>query len=128
MDIKNAGINIPASIMIDRVDSSQKTLKEIVETTDWEEVILKPTIGGCARETFRFLRADVDKIEEDFKRLIQKEDMMIQLFQNSILSKGELSLIVINGKFSHAILKKAKEGDFRVQDDHGGSVHNYKPS
>ena len=30
--------------------------------------------------------------------------------------------MVFDGKFTHAILKKAKPGDFRVQDDHGGIV------
>ena len=33
-----------------------------------------------------------------------------------------------NGEFSHAVLKIAKPGDFRVQDDFGGTVHDYSPS
>jgi len=36
--------------------------------------------------------------------------------------------MVIDGKFTHAVLKIAKKGDFRVQDDFGGTVHNYKPT
>ena len=36
--------------------------------------------------------------------------------------------MVFGGKFSHAILKKAKKGDFRVQDDFGGTVHDYNAS
>jgi hypothetical protein len=36
--------------------------------------------------------------------------------------------MVFGGKFTHAIQKKAKEGDFRVQDDFGGSVHPYTAS
>ena len=28
----------------------------------------------------------------------------------------------MNGIYTHAVLKKAKSGDFRVQDDFGGSV------
>jgi glutathione synthase/RimK-type ligase-like ATP-grasp enzyme len=31
-------------------------------------------------------------------------------------------------EYSHAVLKKAKEGDFRVQDDYGGTVHKYVAS
>ena len=30
--------------------------------------------------------------------------------------------------YSHAVLKQAKAGDFRVQDDFGGSVTTYNPS
>ena len=54
--------------------------------------------------------------------------MILQPFQHNIVVKGEISLIVINGKFTHAVLKIAKKGDFRVQDDFGGSVHNYTPT
>ena len=37
-------------------------------------------------------------------------------------------MMVIGGKYSHAVLKMAKEGDFRVQDDFGGSIAIYSPS
>ena len=36
--------------------------------------------------------------------------------------------MVFGGKYSHAVLKKAKAGDFRVQDDYGGTIHSYKAS
>ena len=35
---------------------------------------------------------------------------------------------MINGQYSHAVLKRAKNGDFRVQDDYGGSVESYCPN
>jgi len=53
---------------------------------------------------------------------------MLQPFQHAIVKKGELSLIVIDGEFTHAVLKIAKKGDFRVQDDFGGTVHTYTPT
>ena len=54
--------------------------------------------------------------------------MILQPFQYNIVEKGEISLMVMNGNFTHAILKIAKKGDFRVQDDFGGSVHDYNPT
>ena len=54
--------------------------------------------------------------------------MLFQEFQYQIQSKGEMSLMMINGKFTHAVLKKAKTGDFRVQDDFGGTVIDYAPN
>ena len=36
--------------------------------------------------------------------------------------------MVIGGTFTHAIQKKVRDGDFRVQDDFGGSVHSYIPT
>ena len=52
--------------------------------------------------------------------------MMLQPFQENIITHGEYSFILIDGKYTHAVLKVAKPGDFRVQDDFGGTVHNHK--
>ena len=41
---------------------------------------------------------------------------------------NEISLIVIGGKCTHAIKKRPQSGDFRVQDDYGGTVSPYFPS
>ena len=35
--------------------------------------------------------------------------------------------MIFGGKYSHAVLKQAKPGDFRVQDDFGGTLHDYHP-
>ena len=56
------------------------------------------------------------------------EDFMVQEFQNNILSSGEIAVMLFGGKYSHSVLKKAKKGDFRVQDDFGGSVEKINPS
>ena len=53
---------------------------------------------------------------------------MVQPFQENIIKTGELSLIVMGGKYTHAVRKVAKQGDFRVQDDHGGVVLGYTPT
>ena len=34
-------------------------------------------------------------------------------------------MMVFGGKYSHTILKRAKQGEFKVQDDFGGTVHDY---
>jgi hypothetical protein len=36
--------------------------------------------------------------------------------------------MLFGGRYSHAVLKKAKQGDYRVQDDFGGSVRDYSPT
>lgn len=54
--------------------------------------------------------------------------MMLQEFQKNIVSEGEISMMVFNGAFTHAVLKTAKPGDFRVQDDFGGTVQKYTPN
>jgi len=47
---------------------------------------------------------------------------MVQPFIEAVASDGEWSLLYYGGKFSHAVLKRANPGDFRVQPRHGGTV------
>jgi hypothetical protein len=54
--------------------------------------------------------------------------MMLQEFQHNVISRGELALMLFDGKYSHALIKRAKEGEFRVHDDYGGSVDEYLAS
>ena len=46
---------------------------------------------------------------------------MIQAFVPEIMTAGELSLVFLAGRFSHAFLKRAVPGEFRVQVEFGGS-------
>jgi glutathione synthase/RimK-type ligase-like ATP-grasp enzyme len=54
--------------------------------------------------------------------------MLLQPFVDDVLVGGELSAVVIDGVLTHAVRKRAKEGDFRVQDDFGGTVERAEPT
>ena len=122
-ELSEKGIEIPPTIFLEIGDS--RSLKELVYESGWEELILKPAVSGAARDTFRFRRSETENFETIYRNLIQSKSMLLQEFQHSVLEKGEASLMLFGGKFSHSILKTAKSGDFRVQDDFGGTVHPY---
>lgn len=106
---------------------SDVSLAKFAGLTGWKEMVIKPAISGTARNTFRFTAKEVGSMEPKFQNLLKSESMLLQEFQDSVLNRGEVSLVLIGGKFSHAVLKCAKPGDFRVQDDFGGSLHEYAP-
>jgi glutathione synthase/RimK-type ligase-like ATP-grasp enzyme len=120
-DLESKGIRIPETIFIERGD--KVTLAELHLATGWDDTILKPAISGGGRHTYRLNQATMTLHEQVFHDLLENEAMLLQPFQSNILTKGELSLIVIDGVYSHAIIKRAKEGDYRVQDDFGGNAH-----
>ena len=126
LDLQQKGVHIIPTVYIEK--GSKTTLKDIHKKTNWITTIIKPCVSGAARHTYKLNSANMGEIEEIFQKLISEEAMMLQPFQNSIVEKGEVSMIVINGKYTHAVLKAAKKGDFRVQDDWGGTVHTYTPS
>ena len=45
----------------------------------------------------------------------------MQKFMETIATEGEWSLIFFAGEFNHAVVKKPRAGDFRVQNDFGGT-------
>ena len=126
LELQANGVNIPATIFIE--PGATTTLAEVIGPTGWPEVILKPAVSGAARHTYRIKAARIADYEKVFQQLTAREAMMVQPFQQSVPDKGEIALMYFNGKYSHAVLKKAKAGDFRVQDDFGGTVHPYKPT
>ena len=71
---------------------------------------------------------EIKNFQTKWIKLTNKEDFIVQEFQNNVIKKGEIAVMLIGGEFSHAILKKAKKGDFRVQDDFGGTVEVINPS
>lgn len=125
-DLKNRGITIPPTLFVE--PGEIRSLSEIVKSTGWNDCILKPAVSGAARHTYKLNESNVKDHEIIFRKLIGEESMLIQEFQHQITMKGEVALMLFGGKFSHAVLKKAKAGDFRVQDDFGGTVHKYLPS
>lgn len=124
-DLSKKGINIAQTLFIEKGDSI--TLSKLFKKTNWKEAVIKPAISGAARHTYRISENNYKKYEQIFQKLIANECMLFQEFLDNIIIKGEVSLIMIGGKYTHAVKKIAKKGDFRVQDDHGGKVKEYIP-
>ncbi len=126
LELENAGINIPPTVFIEPGDT--RTLGEITKELKWDEFILKPAISGGAWHTYRINTSNIPEHETIYKELIRDRSMLVQEYQNSILTQGEVSYMVIGRKFTHAVLKKGKTDDFRVQENFGGTVHDHLPT
>ena len=125
-DLSAAGVNVVSTHFIQPGDT--RTLRELHEELNWDRTVLKPAISAAAKDTFKLSLDSVVEYEERYAELIKDEAMMLQPFQDSVVERGELSLMMIGDQYTHAVLKVAKPGDFRVQDDFGGTVHDYDPS
>lgn len=126
LDLQNNGVHIAESHFIEK--GANVTLEQLHDILNWKQTVLKPCVSGAARHTYKLSLENLSAHESIFQDLIKAEAMILQPFQHNIVSKGEVSMMVFNGNFTHAILKTAKAGDFRVQDDFGGSIEIYKPS
>ncbi len=84
------------------------------------EVVVKPAVSAGARRTHR-LAVDDAAAAATFAALVRDEDVLVQPLIPSILDEGELSLLFFGGAYSHAVVKTPARGDFRVQEQHGGT-------
>ncbi len=93
-----------------------------------EEIIIKPAIGANADFTFRLKRSEVKKAIPKLEEIFNDMPFLVQPFILNILDEGEYSLFYLNNSFSHAILKTPEQGDFRVQEEHGGKLQLVEPN
>lgn len=125
-ELKRKGVATPDTHFIKK--GTKKSLVQIHQELGWNHTVLKPTISAAGRHTYQLHQKDWDSYEALFQRLIAEEDMLLQPFLNNVVKKGEIAIMLIGGDVTHAVLKTAKAGDFRVQDDFGGTVQVYEPS
>ena len=126
LDLQKLDLPIVESIFVSK--KTQLNLETISKSKNWKDIVIKPTISGAARHTYHLKNDEIKKFQDKWLSLTNNEDFMVQEFQKNILSTGEIAVMIFGGEYSHSVLKKAKKGDFRVQDDFGGSVEKINPS
>lgn len=102
-ELEKSGIGIVPTQYIESGDT--RTLHAIITASGWENH--SQTRSSNARHTYRLTAANIAEHEAIFRELIAHESMMLQPFQRAITGRGELSLMVIDGKVTHAIRKTA---------------------
>ncbi len=127
IELSRKGVTIPQTFLLSDANGLELALQEL----NSEEAVIKPTISAGGRDTWRISRGDLkSRLGREYLESIwaKGSPALLQAFQSEILTKGEFSLIYFSGKFSHAIVKKAKPGEFRIQSKYGGSVTPFAAS
>ena len=91
------------------LDLASKGIR-IPRTEIARDVIVKPAISASAHNTH-----------------LMRGEVIVQEFVEEIVSDGEWSIVFFDRRFSHAVKKVPKQGDFRVQEELGGSVLTLAP-
>ena len=87
-----------------------------------DKLVIKPTIGGNALDTFVLTDPVSGELLERLEQVFHERAFIVQPFIENICDEGEYSLFFFNGEYSHAIVKKPRPGDFRVQEEHGAAI------
>jgi glutathione synthase/RimK-type ligase-like ATP-grasp enzyme len=125
-DLAAQGVDVVPTRWIER--GSGASLRPVLSDVGWLDAVVKPAISASAYETWRVTALNVTPGEEArFRQLVATGEVMVQPFLPELARHGEWSVMFIGGEFSHAVLKRPRDGDFRVQHEHGGSAELRTP-
>lgn len=120
-ELQGAGVAIIPTVFI---DTATKELDlSFLEEMNWNEFVIKPAVSGGSFHTERHVSGDWRDVQDRYRQLFPNQCLLVQKFESSILSSGELSMIFLDNVFSHAVIKTAQKGEFRIQTQFGG-VYN----
>lgn len=123
-ELQENGLPIIPTYFLTKQEALHFSLLDLAKERNWGSIVVKPAISASAWHTYKLV--DLAQIES-FKFPIES-DWLIQPFMKEITTHGEISLMYFNNQFSHAVVKNAKKGDFRIQKEFGGNVALFNPS
>jgi glutathione synthase/RimK-type ligase-like ATP-grasp enzyme len=119
-ELAAAGVSLVPTICV--AQGEQPDVAALARAQGWDEIVVKPSISGGAYRTHRFRLVDAARHAEDMAQTLQDRGLLIQPFLPEIVSGGELSLLFFDGVFSHAVCKRPRPDDYRVQPQYGGTA------
>jgi glutathione synthase/RimK-type ligase-like ATP-grasp enzyme len=125
LELSRKGVPVVPTILLKR--GAVNTIEGALENSGLAELVIKPAVSASA---FGIMRAKTEGPESihHLEKLLAEGDILIQPFVPDVLVAGEVSMMYFDGEFSHASRKRPAPGEYRVQDEYGGTVHPHAPS
>ena len=111
-ELAEAGI---ATVPTRRVEALDAAALADAHAAFGPQLVVKPLVSAGGDGIHRI--GPGDGVPDDARG----QPMLVQPFLTSVIGEGEYSLLLFGGEFSHALVKRPKPGDYRVQPHHGGS-------
>lgn len=118
MDLAEKGVPTIPTLWLSHPNA--ETLTKAFDDLKSDDLVIKRQIGAGAKDQIRLKRGE-EVSDYPF-------DAMVQPFLKSIQTEGEYSFIMIDGELSHALIKKARPDDYRIQSMYGGYEERISPS
>ena len=84
--------------------------------------VVKPTVSDGGYNTFQVHDAgSLTAAEVAAVAGIGHGAVLVQEFMHEVVASGELSLVFFDSVFQYAVRKRPAAGEFRVQQEHGGT-------
>ncbi len=118
VQLLDRGISVVPTCCFPR--GSAVNLRQFLEGKGWPDAILKPLVGQGSMGIIRTSLSSppgaqpLSEAQVHLDALLQRHGALIQPYFPAVETEGELSLIYILGRITHAVRKFPNEGDFRA--------------
>jgi hypothetical protein len=119
-DLEAKGVPIPPTEWVKQ--GAELDLASLLADRGWPKAVVKPLVSASAWRTFVTEPRTAAADEPAWRELLRDSGGMVQPFLPEVQTSGEWSLLFFGGEYSHAVLKRPRPGDFRVQSELGGTV------
>jgi hypothetical protein len=125
LDVERAGGRIPPTVVIPRGAAGR--IRDRLVALGWPTAVIKPAISASGHATRLVATEATADDERAFAEAVADGDVLAQAYVPEVRERGEWSLVFFEGRYSHAALKRAAPGEFRVHIEWGGSVESAEP-
>jgi glutathione synthase/RimK-type ligase-like ATP-grasp enzyme len=123
--LSKQGVLIAPTVWVARGESVH--LLTLLSESKWDRVVIKPSISATARNTWVTSLANAAEDQSNLDSILKHTGALIQPLVAEIQTRGEWSFVFFDKQFSHAVLKRTKAGEFRVQNEFGGYISMETP-
>jgi len=124
-DLQDRGGSVLPTVWLE--SGAAVSLRRVLEQAGWEHAVVKPAVSASAHATWRTSLSRADRDQETFDAQLAAGDVLVQQLAAEVTADGEWSLVFFGGVWSHAVLKRPAPGDFRVQEELGGTPRPERP-
>jgi len=118
LELERENISIIPTRLYDSFDF--EIVSQLFSFFNEDKLVIKPCVSANADDTFILEQSKMENLKSVLECTFSRKDFLVQPFIKNVKSEGEYSLIYFGNRLSHVLLKTPKDGDFRVQEEHGG--------
>ncbi len=122
LDLQASGVTIPVTAVLDAADDPQA----IYTKYGWDRAVIKPLAGASGHLVECVAQDGLAAWRATVRAQRPEQRWLIQEFIPEIAA-GEVSLVFIEGSFSHAIAKRPQPGEFRINSQYQGQIARVTP-
>ncbi|WP_345724442.1 hypothetical protein [Qipengyuania vesicularis] len=120
-ELERRGATVVPTLWLD--DAGPRDVLAAMDQFGVDRVVVKRQVGAGGLGQHSFAR---NALPEDGWKM--GRPCMVQPFLPSVVEEGEYTFLFVDGDFSHGVLKRAAEGEYRIQSLYGGTESDYSPT